>query len=73
MVLNETVISIERAVEMFPAVDGQKPHPVTVSRWIQRGVRGVKLEGAIIGRRVVTSAEAVERFLDALNSGAVPA
>ena len=41
-------------------------HPCTVWRWIQKGVRGVRLEHIRVGRRILTSDEAVERFFFAL-------
>lgn len=38
----------------------------TVRRWARRGTNGVRLKVACIGRRVKTSMEALQRFLDAV-------
>lgn len=39
----------------------------TMARWIQRGVRGVKLETVVIGHRRLTSLQALSRFFAAQN------
>lgn len=67
-VINENVLSLSGAARSVPAVDrGKRPNPSTVFRWIREGVRvasgeRVHLESARIGSRLVTSAEALERF-----------
>jgi len=40
--------------------------PQTLWRWKAKGVRGVRLEAALIGGRWYTSAEALDRFFAAL-------
>jgi hypothetical protein len=62
-VLTETLISLEEARRSIP-------WPVSilsVARWARTGCRGVKLESARVGGRIVTSREALERFLEGLN------
>lgn len=39
-----------------------RPHVSTIWRWINRGIRGVKLETVMVGGRRFTSREALERF-----------
>ena len=39
-----------------------------VRKWIKQGLRGVKLEATFIGGRLVTSREAVSRFIAATNA-----
>lgn len=39
----------------------------TLNRWARSGVSGVHLEVAYLGRRRVTSAEAIQRFVDRLS------
>jgi hypothetical protein len=39
----------------------------TLHAWIKRGVRGVRLEAVRVGGQWRTSAEALQRFYDALN------
>jgi hypothetical protein len=55
---NEFLLTISAAAKSLPS----RPHISTVWRWIQRGVRGVKLETYLIGGRRFTSREALERF-----------
>jgi len=47
-----------------------RPHVATVWRWVQSGVRGVKLETILIGGRRYTSKEALERFIDRTTAAA---
>lgn len=56
-------ITLVQAAQTLPKINGKKPCAVTVWRWARKGVRGVKLETEQIGGRLVTTAEAVERFL----------
>lgn len=58
-------ISLERLLTITAAARAVKPAGVnsaTCWRWIQRGVRGVKLETVLIGGRRYTSEEALGRF-----------
>lgn len=66
--LEETRIGAREAAKM--ARTGR----LTLKKWLMEGVNGVHLEGALIGvqRRLVTSKEAVLRFLKATNKD-VPA
>lgn len=68
----ETLISVGQACRLLP---GRKGHvsPPTVVRWMTKGCRSasggiVRLESVRIGASIWTSAEAVGRFLDALNT-----
>jgi hypothetical protein len=65
----ENAISFEHASEL-PELkrDGRSPCAHTLRRWALRGVRQVRLESVCVrGRGRVTTAEAVRRFLAALN------
>ncbi len=57
----ESLISINEAPAHIPT----RPHIATCWRWIQRGVRGVKLETVLIGGKRFTSVEAITRFIEA--------
>ncbi len=61
---NETLISIAEVPANVPT----RPHIATVWRWIQRGIRGVNLETALIGGRRFTSQEALQRFFERSNA-----
>jgi len=63
----ETLLPLARAVRVFP----HGTRASTLFRWITRGVRlrstgeRLRLEAIRCGRKICTSAEAVQRFLDA--------
>lgn len=63
---NEKLVSLTEAVKLLPPVDGRRLHVSSLWRWAQKGVQGVRLETRRIGRRIVTSAEALERFTEKL-------
>ena len=70
---NETIITLGEGCRAFP------PNGIsdaTMARWIQKGIKGVRLETLLIGGRRVTSREAIARFIAAQNpddSHAIPA
>jgi hypothetical protein len=63
--LGEKLMPVARAVEVRL---GRKAHPVTISRWVNRGVRGTRLESVLVLGRRMTSLPAVGRFLAATAS-----
>jgi hypothetical protein len=78
-ILSEHVLSLDEAAERLPAGrSGQATAPSTVFRWIVTGYRLpggrlVRLDGVKVGRRWLTSVEALHRFADALTAEARPA
>ena len=62
--LSETVIPLKKINDHLPLPIG--PH--VIQRWMREGVRGAQLETAVFGKIRVTSKEAIQRFLHALNS-----
>jgi hypothetical protein len=69
--LSETTLGLAAAARRLPPFRNGRPvSPSTIWRWITEGVklpdgRTVRLEGARIGARWVTSAEALARFVSA--------
>ena len=64
----ETVLSFNEAAGRVPSYrPGRKTHVATLHRWAKEGVRGIKLDSARLGGRLVTSAEALQRFSDKLS------
>jgi hypothetical protein len=71
-ITNDTILSLPQAGRMLPPGRGNRP--VTLSclmRWILRGARSpsgelVRLEAVRLGKRWVTSTEAMQRFVEAL-------
>lgn len=70
---SESLLSLTEAARACPAVDGKKPHCSTLWRWMQKGVRGVRLEHVKIGRRIVTTRPALEVFFKDLAAAPLPA
>jgi hypothetical protein len=65
---NEELIPIRQVPSKLPArANGKQVHVTTVYRWINNGVRGVKLESLKVGGTTYTSAEALQRFAEALS------
>lgn len=63
---NEHLLTPAEATREFPG----RPALRTIWRWMQRGVRGVKLESITIGGRRFTSREAGQRFIEATTAAA---
>lgn len=61
----ECVISLSEAAAAVPLA-GAKPHLSTIWRWCRKGIGGVRLEYLRVGRRIVTSREALGRFFQAV-------
>lgn len=61
-ILTEDIRTIAEAAREIPT----RPCFATVWRWTTRGVKGRKLETYKVGSRVVTSTQAIHRFLEAI-------
>lgn len=65
-ILTEDVIAISEVPQELP---GQaRPHISAVYRWANVGVRGVRLEACRVGSQIVTSRQALTRFLNAIQA-----
>ena len=62
MLGQEEVFTIKELAEKLPRLDGRRIHIASLYRWCRRGVRGVQLEHVMLGGRIMSSLEAVERF-----------
>lgn len=62
-ILAETVISLAQAARELNPVLGHTPCTSTVYRWCTVGSGGVRLEFARVGSRILTSHEALSRFI----------
>lgn len=52
----------------IPRNRGRKVHIATVYRWMNRGVRGIRLETLLIGGRRYVTEESLERFVSLVSS-----
>jgi len=68
-VKTEKIVPFQKAGRKFP----ENRHVSTIHRYRLRGVRGIKLETILIGGIRYTSEEAIQRFIDSLNSAGSPA
>ena len=62
-ILSENVLTLQDARREIAGVTGKRPDKSTVFRWIHRGVAGVKLEHVRIGSQILTSRQAITRFI----------
>lgn len=61
----EELIPLSKAVRLLPRFGRDKhPHPSTLWRWHKKGLDGAKLECVRVGKRLCTSVEALDRFLN---------
>lgn len=63
----DSLVSLGKARECFPVVNGSLPSPKTLTRWATKGCRGVTLQTETVGGRRCTRPSWVEAFLLALN------
>lgn len=64
-VLTEDVISLPQARKELFKILGKRPDKATITRWIHRGVGGIKLDCIVLGRNYYTSKQALTRFIEA--------
>lgn len=57
---SDSLLTISQAAKSLP----MRPNVSTVWRWVQRGVRGVKLDTVLVGGRRYTSKEALQSFIE---------
>lgn len=63
-ILTEDVLTITDARAEIASITGQRPDISTMTRWVHRGVGGTKLEAVRIGRQIITSRQAITRFIE---------
>ncbi len=66
MMNDERLLTLTEAAKLLPRLNGKRIATTTLWRWATSGIRGVRLETRRLGRRVVTSVEALDRFSAAL-------
>ncbi len=62
---SETLLSLTDATKALPLLNGKHVHVSTIWRWIHKGSAGVCLEYVRLGCRLMTSREAIGRFMAA--------
>jgi hypothetical protein len=64
-ILTEDVVTTKEACQEFEPIFGKPIDRTTFYRWAFRGFHGVCLEHAKLGGRIVTSRQAIARFIEA--------
>ena len=65
----ESCLTLVEAAKLVPGREGQGGlHVSAIYRWVKRGVKGVHLETILIGGRMHTSREALQRFFESCSS-----
>jgi hypothetical protein len=59
-------LGLVQAAKKVPTVNGRHPNAVTIWRWMERGLRGVRLRHTRIGHAKVTTEKWLQEFFDAL-------
>jgi hypothetical protein len=73
--IREKPLTFSQAARLIPSGMGDSgpAHVSTIYRWAQKGQDGVRLEAVRLGGRWVTSAEAIQRFVEAVTEAYAPA
>ena len=64
----ETIVSLNAARDEIPG--GRRVSSSTLQRWQRQGLRGIRLETAIVAGTRYTSIEAIGRFIEATTEAA---
>ncbi len=64
-ILTEDVLSLSEARRELFQVTGRRPDKATIYRWCKQGVGGVRLEHVRLGNIILTSTQAITRFIAA--------
>lgn len=64
-ILTEDVKTLAEARTELFRVTGRRPDKTTLYRWCLRGVAGTKLEHVRLGNVILTSSQAITRFIQA--------
>lgn len=70
-VLTEDVLTLAQARSEFSQIAGRRPDKGTICRWVHRGVGGVKLDAVRVGSQLLTSKQALHRFISARTAQSV--
>ena len=60
------LMTLAEASKAIPRIRGKRVHPSTIFRWCKRGVRGVYLKYAKIGRTIAVNPSDLQTFFTAL-------
>lgn len=64
LILTEDVLTTTQACEELRPIFGKPIDRTTLYRWALRGIGGTRLEYTKVGGRIVTSRQAITRFIE---------
>lgn len=64
-ILTEDMLTLAAARKELASITGKRPDKATMTRWIHRGVGGIKLDAVRLGVQLFTSRQALTRFIEA--------
>ncbi len=64
-ILTEDVLTLTEARAELCRITRRRPDKATLTRWIHRGAGGIRLEAVRIGTQLLTSKQALNRFITA--------
>jgi hypothetical protein len=70
-ILSEKLYPIPTLARDIPGRGGRPIHPGSMERWARVGVRGVRLEVALVGGQLCSSRESVTRFIERVTAARV--
>jgi hypothetical protein len=62
---HEELLTLNEAAKVLQ-LNGSRPHLSTIWRWCRKGLRGIRLDYVRVGRKIVTSPDALSRFMNEL-------
>ena len=68
-ILTEDILTLSQVRTEMAQIDGHRRDKATLSRWIHKGCGDVKLEAIRIGRQLLTSRQALTRFIESRSKG----
>lgn len=63
-ILSEDVLTLTEARGEIAAATNRRPDKSTLVRWVNRGCYGTKLEAVRLGSQLLTSRQAITRFIE---------
>jgi hypothetical protein len=64
-VLTEDVLTLAQARAEIHQITGRRPDKGTICRWVHRGAEGIRLDAVRVGSQLLTSRQALHRFISA--------
>jgi len=58
----DSLLTMAQAAQLLPRINGRQLTAATVWRWCRKGINGIYLEHQCIGRAIVTTQSALDRF-----------